>query len=374
MNDRFIRLSISLARLQKVIQRIKASGMSRIELKAGHTLVLCRLAAVSEGLHFSELTERCGLDPAMISRVLAELVRSGLVEKRAESGKYNALYLLTRLLLSSTTRIGVENPCFREAINTFLLADAEVVPHPVDEEGIVLNERPCDYYYVTPGHQVPTGVTMSSARRRQLLEHAARHDAVIIEDDYDSESNFTLNPLPALKASDRSGRVVYVSSLSKALSPGLRLGFMVADPDLIDEARALRRLVYRHPPTNIQYQMAHFLAQGHYETHLRRYHYDSAQRWERLHAALQRYLPSCRALAGSEHANAFWLQTPAQINTQQLTWRAAHAGALLDALVRGLEAARDAGAFGDGIEGIIEDSVRRLNPPHVHADFMAEFG
>lgn len=103
---------------------------------------------------------------------------------------------------------------------------------------------------------------MSKARRDQLLEHAARHDAVIIEDDYDSESNFMLNPLPALKASDRCGRVIYVSSLSKALSPGLRLGFMVADPDLIDEARALRRLVYRHPPTNIQYQMAHFLAQA----------------------------------------------------------------------------------------------------------------
>ena len=97
MNDRFIRLSISLARLQKVIQRIKASGMSRIELKAGHTLVLCRLAAASEGLHFSELTERCGLDPAMISRVLAELVRSGLVEKRAESGQ-NAPSLVLRAM------------------------------------------------------------------------------------------------------------------------------------------------------------------------------------------------------------------------------------------------------------------------------------
>jgi GntR family transcriptional regulator/MocR family aminotransferase len=130
---------------------------------------------------------------------------------------------------------------------------------------------------------------------------------VIIEDDYDSESNFMLNPLPALKASDRSGRVMYVSSLSKALSPGLRLGFMVADPDLIDEARALRRLVYRHPPTNIQYQMAHFLAQGHYETHLRRYHYDSAQRWDRLNNALQQHLPECRIIPGSEHANAFWL-------------------------------------------------------------------
>ncbi len=127
--------------------------------------------------------------------------------------------------------------------------------------------------------RVPTGVTMSSARRRQLLEHAARHDAVIIEDDYDSESNFTLNPLPALKASDRSGGWCMSAACQKRWSPGLRLGFMVADPDLIDEARALRRLVYRHPPTNIQYQMAHFLAQGHYETHLRRYHYDSAQRW-----------------------------------------------------------------------------------------------
>ena len=95
MNDRFIRLSISLARLQKVIQRIKTSGMGRIALKAGHTLVLCQLAAAPEGWHFSDLTERCDLDPAMISRVLADLVRSGLVEKCGAPGKYNALYLLT---------------------------------------------------------------------------------------------------------------------------------------------------------------------------------------------------------------------------------------------------------------------------------------
>ena len=86
----------------------------------------------------------------------------------------------------------------------------------------MLSDTPCDYYYVTPGHQVPTGVTMSKTRRSQLLAHAAQHDAVIIEDDYDSESNFQANPLPALKASDRSGRVIYVSSLSKALSPGRR--------------------------------------------------------------------------------------------------------------------------------------------------------
>ena len=95
MQDRFIRLSVSLARLQKVIRRIKTSGMGLIALKAGHTLVLCQLAAAPEGWHFSDLTERCDLDPAMISRVLADLVRSGLVEKCGAPGKYNALYLLT---------------------------------------------------------------------------------------------------------------------------------------------------------------------------------------------------------------------------------------------------------------------------------------
>lgn len=245
-------------------------------------------------------------------------------------GSQNALYLLTRLLMSPGVRVGVENPCFREAINTFLLAEADIVPHPVDSEGIVLNDAPCDYYYVTPGHQVPTGVAMSQPRRRQLLDYASRHDAVIIEDDYDPVSHFMRNPLPALKASDSSGRVVYVSSLSKALSPGLRLGFMVAAPDLIDEARALRRLIYRHPPTNIQYQMAHFLAQGHYETHLRHYYNDSVRRWDRLHDALQHSLPECQIIPGSEHANAFWLSTPEAINTQQLTWRAAHAGVLIE--------------------------------------------
>lgn len=273
--------------------------------------------------------------PMLIEQIRTRVLpKRGIVASADEIlitlGSQNALYLLTRLLMSRSTRVAVENPGFREAINTFMLSEADIVPHPVDDEGIILSDAPCDYYYVTPGHQVPTGVSMSKARRQQLLDYAATHDAVILEDDYDSESNFTQNPLPALKASDRSGRVVYVSSLSKALSPGLRLGFMVADPDLIDEARALRRLIYRHPPTNIQYQMAHFLAQGHYETHLRRYHEDSARRWEQLSMALRRQLPECRPFANSEHANAFWLSTPGHINTQQLTWRAAHAGVLIE--------------------------------------------
>ncbi|EMH4161774.1 PLP-dependent aminotransferase family protein [Pluralibacter gergoviae] len=300
--------------------------------------------------------------------MLIEQIRTRILPKRGIAasadeilitlGSQNALYLLTRLLMGRGTRVGVEDPCFREAINTFALSDCDIVPHAVDDEGMQHGSGRCDYYYVTPGHQVPTGVTMSKRRRGELLAHAAAQDAVIIEDDYDSESNFTRNPLPALKASDRQGRVIYVSSLSKALSPGLRLGFMVADPELIDEARALRRLAYRHPPSNIQYQMAYFLAQGHYETHLRRYREDSARRWEMLNQALQQQLPACRPLPGSEHANAFWLRAPEGVNTQQLTWRAAHAGVLIEPGARHfLDDAPPENYFRMGFHAIAPDAI-----------------
>lgn len=94
--------------------------------------------------------------------MLIEQIRTRVLPKRGivaapdeiliTLGSQNALYLLTRLLMSRQTRVGVENPGFREAINTFGLSECQIVPHPVDEQGIVLNDAPCDYYYVTPGH------------------------------------------------------------------------------------------------------------------------------------------------------------------------------------------------------------------------------
>ncbi|MFE8101260.1 PLP-dependent aminotransferase family protein [Brenneria goodwinii] len=273
---------------------------------------------------------------------LIEQVRKRILPKRGiiargdeiliTLGSQNALYLLSRLLLNRNTRIAVENPVFREAINTFALQDAHIIPHQLDSEGLQLTEvsRSCDYFYVTPSHQAPTGISMSNARRTQLLEHACKYDQIIIEDDYDSESSFDPHPRAALKASDMHNRVIYVSSLSKSLSPGLRLGYLVAPSELIDELRALRRLVYRHPPASIQYQMAHFLSQGYYETYLHRYREDSAKRWHILNDALNTHLPECTRIPGSNPANAFWIRTPESINTQQLAWRAAHAGVLIE--------------------------------------------
>jgi GntR family transcriptional regulator/MocR family aminotransferase len=246
-------------------------------------------------------------------------------------GSQNALYLLASLLMSRGVTVGVENPGFRDAMSIFDILGARVQLQDVDEQGLVVDSRldSCQYLYVTPGHQVPTGVAMSAARRSELLQQIRQHDQVLIEDDYDAEFNLDNHPLPALKASDSNGRVIYLSSLSKAFAPGLRIGYMVADAELIDELRALRRLMYRHPPLNNQRMLADFLAQGHYDAHLRRFREEHCRRRELLYSALREELSECQPM-GSPGASACWLAAPDGVDTQRLAWAAAQQSVLIE--------------------------------------------
>lgn len=246
-------------------------------------------------------------------------------------GSQNALYLLARLLTGPGVRVGIENPGYRDAWNMFTLNEAEVSLHDVDAQGIRVDESlaRCQYLYVTPSHQVPTGVTLSAARREQLWQMACRHDQVLIEDDYDADLNLSRHPLPALKAGDSQGRVIYLSSFSKSLAPGLRIGYMVADEELIDELRALRRLMYRHPPLHTQRLLARFLAQGGYDAHLRQYRAAYQRKHEQLQAALHRHLDGC-AYSTSEGAASFWLSAPPGVDTQKLAWAATQRSIMIE--------------------------------------------
>lgn len=275
--------------------------------------------------------------PLLVQQIIQRVLpKRGIVARPDEIlvtlGTQNALALIAQLLFNADTRVGVETPGFREAINVFALQGSQIIAHSLDSEGLQIDARTasCDYLYVTPGHQSPTGIRMSDARRTQLLSHVRQHDQIIIEDDYDSDIHFDPHPHAALKASDSDQRVIYVSSLSKALTPGMRLGYLVAPAEIVEELRALRRLSYRHPPTPIQHQMAHFLAQGYYDRYLHCYRKDSLERWQLMNDALNRWLPECQRVAGSEHANAFWLEMPPNIDINQLAWRAAQSGVLIE--------------------------------------------
>jgi GntR family transcriptional regulator/MocR family aminotransferase len=272
--------------------------------------------------------------------VLIEQIRTQVLPKRgvfAEDyeiiltlGAQNALSLVAELLLDKSTTIAVENPGYREAISTFSLQGASILPHEIDDDGIKLSKdsKKCDFFYITPNHQSPTGVSLSQERRTQLLKLASRHNQIIIEDDFDSHINTNSSSQMALKSEDKEGRVIYVGSLSKIVSPGLRLGYIVGSMELIDELRSLRRLRYRHPPTNIQYQMAQFIKQGYYETYLKRYHRCSKKRHDILKSALETYLPQC--IYKKHNASAFWIKAPEYIDTQYLAWQAAKLGVLIE--------------------------------------------
>lgn len=235
------------------------------------------------------------------------------------TGAQNGLFLIAQLLLDRNSDYGLEDPCYVDARNSFSLFGRRPITFPVGPEGVQLDERlaTCRIVYVTPSHQCPTTTTMPLGARERLLSDAARHDVIVIEDDYESELNFTGAPTPALKSLDTEDRVIYVGSLSKTLAPGLRVGFMVGPPQFIKQARALRRLMYRHPPTNTQRTVAHFLALGHHDSALLRITRAYRQRFETMQAALASHEPlSSRAPAFG--GSSFWVRLPDGVDAMQL--------------------------------------------------------
>ncbi len=205
-------------------------------------------------------------DPLLIEQIQARLLpRRGIFANPDEIivtlGAQNALYMLATLLMGKGTKVAMEDPGYPDARSIFRLAGADIFPTPVDSQGIVTASIPSDagFVFVTPSHHCPTMVPLSAERRQDLLARASRNNQIVIEDGYDSQL-LDEAPQQALKSLDRSGRVIYVGSMSKTLAPGLRLGYIVASADLVAELRALRRFMLRHPPANNQRAVALFLS------------------------------------------------------------------------------------------------------------------
>src|SRR5580692_2911830 len=203
-------------------------------------------------------------------------------------GAQHAIDLVSRLLLEPGDTVAIENPGYVPVARLFSALGARVAGVPVDDQGLVVDLLPptARIVYVTPSHQYPLGMTMSTPRRRALLRWAQRHDAAIIEDDYDTEFRYVDRPLEPLQALDANGRVVYVGSFSKTFSPSIRLGFTVVPQPLAEPIAALRQLIDWHPPTAMQTALASFINDGLLDKHIRRSRRVYAERHHILTAAL----------------------------------------------------------------------------------------
>jgi GntR family transcriptional regulator/MocR family aminotransferase len=275
-------------------------------------------------------------DPLLIEQIQTRLLaRRGVFANPDEIlvtvGAQHALFLLATLLVNGDTHVGVEDPGYPDARNIFAARTPHVARLPLDGQGLALTPAldDCQYVYVTPSHQCPTNVTMPLARRAALLDWAERGDRVLIEDDYEVEMGLEGRAEPALKSLDRAGRVVYVGSLSKTLAPGIRIGFIVGSAALVREARALRRLMLRHPAANNQRSVALFLAMGYHDTLLRRLRQAYAERSAVLADALRRHLPDV-AFATVPGASSYWLRFCPGTDTRALALAVARRGVLIE--------------------------------------------
>ena len=189
------------------------------------------------------------------------------------SGVQEALDLSARILLSPGDRVAMEDPGYIGAAIVFEALGARITPIALDDEGIRLRPsslRGSRLIYVTPAHQFPMGMTMSLARRLELLEWARESSAMIFEDDYDSEYRYAGRPVPALQGLDRAGQVLFAGSFSKVLFPSLRLGYLVIPADLVSRFAAAKSAATSHATLLEQAVLCDFMTEGHFGRHLRK--------------------------------------------------------------------------------------------------------
>jgi GntR family transcriptional regulator/MocR family aminotransferase len=274
--------------------------------------------------------------------LLLEQIRTRLLPKRGifvedqaimlTVGAQHALYMIAELLWrKASVSVGIENPGYSDLRRLIERLGAQAKPLAVDSDGLITDAQliDCDYVCVTPSHQSPTTVTLPHARRQELLHSASQHDFVVIEDDYESEFNFHTRPEPALKSMDTEGRVIYVGSVSKTLAPGLRMGYIVASPELIEELRGLRRLMLRHPAANNQLSVALFLARGYHDALVSKLFKIYQKRRALLVTCLEQELPELQIQA-SLGGSALWIKAPDSIDTEQLALKAKELGVIVE--------------------------------------------
>jgi GntR family transcriptional regulator/MocR family aminotransferase len=207
------------------------------------------------------------------------------------SGAAQGIDLLARLLhAGGARRVAVEDPSLDTQPQRLRANGLDVLAQPVDGEGLQVEGLDADAVLVTPAHQFPTGAVLSGGRRRRLLDWARQNEALLIEDDYDAEFRYDREPIRALQGLDRT-RVAYLGTTSKTLAPALRLAWLVVHEHLADEAEEVKHLLDVCSPPIEQRALAHLIASGEYERHIRRARTAYRRRRDSLTAALREHLP-----------------------------------------------------------------------------------
>jgi GntR family transcriptional regulator/MocR family aminotransferase len=244
------------------------------------------------------------------------------------NGSQQALDITTRVLLDPGDAAWIEEPGYSLVRSLLLGSGCRPIPVPVDQDGldVAAGMRMCAdarAAFVTPSHHYALGVTMSAARRFQLLEWSRQSSSWIVEDDYDSEYRFESMPIPSLQGLDTSGAVIYLGTFSKVLRPSLRLGYIVIPPDLVDRFMAVRYAMDIFPSFLFQEVLTEFMHAGHFARHIRRMRGLYKSRRTALVESLRAELGDLVEIQGSEAGMHLTVTLPDTYRDFDLAMRAA---------------------------------------------------
>lgn len=253
-------------------------------------------------------------------------------------GAQMAIYLASQLLLGKNDTVIAADPGYCGANEVFVQTGANLELVPVDEQGIDLDaveaickKKKVKALYVIPHHHQPTTVTLSSERRMRLLELAMQYSFAILEDDYDYDFHYTSSPILPLASADYYGSVIYIGSFCKTIAPGIRIGFMVAPPNLISQATKLRRIIDRQGEQLLEEAMANLLKNGDITRHLKKANKLYHERRDRFCALLQQHLGDYISFKIPDGGFAIWVKYLHNIKPAGVAEKAAALGLTVSA-------------------------------------------
>ena len=233
------------------------------------------------------------------------------------SGSQQALDLIGKVFLNPNDRVLVENPTYLGAVQAFSAYEARFSTVPMDADGLLIDpaedrirkDRP-KFAYLVPTFQNPSGVTMTLARRRAFLKLAGLHHLPIVEDDPYSYLRFSGKVQPTLYSLAKGRGVIYLSTFSKILSPGIRMGFVVAEPDVIHALVLAKQAADLQPNSLLQRAVYHYGKNGHLDRHIPLIVASYRRRAAAMLSAMERYFPPSVRWVPPEGGMFIWCTLP----------------------------------------------------------------
>ncbi len=266
------------------------------------------------------------------ARMRARGVRRADAERvLVTSGSQQGIDLVGKIFLEPGDAVVVENPCYLAALQVFKGYEAELVAVGSDDEGMRVGEveralasaaRPPKFIYVVPQFHNPKGTTLSLARRRRLLEVARRYCVPVVEDDPYGELRYSGIPVPPLAALDDEGLVIYLSTFSKTLSPGMRVGWAHASEEVFGALVRAKQAADLHTNAIQQRAAARLLATFDFDAHVRRIKAVYGERRDAMLAALAEHFPPAAGWTRPEGGLFLWVELPEAVRAEELFERA----------------------------------------------------